>query len=81
MKAIKDNYGFIVTLIALLVIDVTLLTKCTSKMQLGIVKECTYDNKNHIYHIKLNCVKNHKEYGIHSRNFRHVGDSLYFKKP
>ena len=57
------------------------ISSCAKKFQLGIVDECNYDEKNHIYHIKLICPKNHKDYGIHSRTFRHKGDSIYFKKP
>lgn len=81
MKTLKNNFGFILTLTTLLVIDTILLTRCTPKLSLGIVKECTYDDKNHIYRIKLNCIKNHKEYGIYSRSLRHSGDSIYFKLP
>ena len=57
------------------------LMNCVEKLQLGIVKDCKYSETNHIYSIKVYCPKKHKEYGLHSRTLRHIGDSLYFKLP
>ena len=65
----------------LLIIGNIIILNCSSKLQLGIVKECSYSAVNHIYSIKVYCPKKHKEYGLHSRTLRHIGDSLYFKLP